>query len=205
MRAIANGQLDGFPPADVLKTVFVEHNLQAVDADTSVFDFVRKDDMTQDVPEAEVIQTFESVGFNDEMRAKAVGSLSGGWKMKLELARAMMVHADILLLDEPTNHLDVKNVKWLEDYLNSLDQVTSMIVSHDSGFLDHVCTDIIHYENRKLKRYKGNLSEFVKVFPAAQAYYALQDTKLNFKLPEPGELIYKMKGFLCFYTCCLWF
>lgn len=63
------------------------------------------------------------------------------------------MRADIMLLDEPTNHLDVYNVKWLEEYLTGLDQVTSIIVSHDSSFLDNVCTDIIHYEDRKLRRY----------------------------------------------------
>jgi ATPase subunit of ABC transporter with duplicated ATPase domains len=66
----------------------------------------------------------------------------------------MLMKADIFLLDEPTNHLDVTNVAWLERYLNSLPDVTSMIVSHDSGFLDNVCTDIIHYEQHKLKNYK---------------------------------------------------
>ncbi len=66
----------------------------------------------------------------------------------------MLMRADIMLLDEPTNHLDVTNVAWLEKYLVGLDDVTSMIVSHDSGFLDNVCTDIIHYEDRKLKRYR---------------------------------------------------
>ena len=66
----------------------------------------------------------------------------------------MLMKADIMLLDEPTNHLDVRNVAWLQDYLCSLTNVTSMIVSHDSGFLDTVCTDIIHYEDRKLKRYR---------------------------------------------------
>ena len=69
-------------------------------------------------------------------------------------ARAMLMRADIMLLDEPTNHLDVTNVAWLEKYLTGLENVTSMIVSHDSGFLDNVCTDIIHYEDRKLKRYR---------------------------------------------------
>lgn len=65
----------------------------------------------------------------------------------------MLMKADIMLLDEPTNHLDVKNVAWLEHYLTHLPDVTSMVVSHDSGFLDNVCTGIIHYENRKLKHY----------------------------------------------------
>lgn len=68
--------------------------------------------------------------------------------------------ADIMLLDEPTNHLDVKNVAWLEDYLTHLPDVTSMVVSHDSGFLDHVCTGIIHYENRKLKHYRVRVPAF---------------------------------------------
>ena len=60
-----------------------------------------------------------------------VGSLSGGWKMKLALARAILMKAQILLLDEPTNHLDTKNVAWLENYLTGLTDVTSIMVSHD--------------------------------------------------------------------------
>lgn len=99
-------------------------------------------------------QVLSSVGFTAEMQALPVTSLSGGWKMKLALARAMLMKADIMLLDEPTNHLDVTNVAWLINYLTHLPQVTSMIVSHDSGFLDNVCTHIIHYENRKLKTYR---------------------------------------------------
>ena len=76
--------------------------------------------------------------------------------MKLALARAMLMNADILLLDEPTNHLDVSNVAWLVNYLTTqCSNVTSLIVSHDSGFLDAVCTGIIHYEkNLKLRKYR---------------------------------------------------
>lgn len=108
--------------------------------------------------------------------------------MKLALARAMLMKADILLLDEPTNHLDSTNVAWLEEYLTSMPDVSSMIVSHDSGFLDNVCTDIIHYENKKLKHYVGNLSEFVKVRPEAKAYYELGAAAFAFKFPDPGFL-----------------
>ena len=96
------------------------------------------------------------------LQGKAVGALSGGWKMKLALSRAILQKADILLLDEPTNHLDVVNVQWLMDYLKSMTSISSMIVSHDSNFLETVCTHIIHYENRKLKMYRGNLTKFVK-------------------------------------------
>lgn len=188
MRSISAGQLDGFPTADVLKTVFVEHNLQAVDAGKSVEEFVVMDEAFVGKDKQTMIDTLISVGFNDEMRAKNVGALSGGWKMKLELARAMLMEADILLLDEPTNHLDVKNVAWLTNYLNGLKNVTSIIVSHDSAFLDNVCSHIVHYEQRKLKTYKGNLSEFVKIHPEAKSYYSLSAAVQEFKLPDPGFL-----------------
>ncbi|KAF9214313.1 translational elongation factor EF-1 alpha, partial [Podila verticillata] len=188
MRAIADGQLEGFPPADELRTVFVEHNLQAEDADLPVATFIFQDEKIKDLDQKAVIEMLESVGFDQEKQEQAVGSLSGGWKMKLELARAMLMNADILLLDEPTNHLDVANVAWLQDYLTSLTNVTSMIVSHDSGFLDAVCTGIIHYETRKLKKYKGNLSKFVEQYPQGRSYYELSASPIAFKLPEPGFL-----------------
>lgn len=188
MRAIAEGQLEGFPSPDELRTVFVEHNLQAEDADLPVLTFIFNDEKLKHLEQKAVIEMLESVGFDKEKQAQAVGSLSGGWKMKLELARAMLMNADILLLDEPTNHLDVANVAWLQNYLTSLTNVTSMIVSHDSGFLDAVCTGIIHYETRKLKKYKGNLSKFVEQYPQGKSYYELSATPFSFKLPEPGFL-----------------
>jgi len=188
MRAIANGQLDGFPPADQLKTVFVEHNLQASDAEKTVKDFVVTDEEFKNTDQQKILETLTSVGFDAEKLAMPVGALSGGWKMKLELARAMLMNADILLLDEPTNHLDVYNVAWLTKYLTGLKNVTSMIVSHDSSFLDDVCTHIIHYEHLKLKQYRGNLSEFVKVKPEARSYYNLTSSAFSFKFPEPGFL-----------------
>jgi elongation factor 3 len=108
--------------------------------------------------------------------------------MKLALARAILMKADILLLDEPTNHLDVKNVAWLEEYLISQTTISSMIVSHDAGFLDRVCTHIIHYETRKLVTYKGNLTEFIRQCPAAKKYTELSNDELKFIFPAPGFL-----------------
>eukprot|EP01111_Echinosteliopsis_oligospora_P002891 TRINITY_DN1461_c0_g1_i1.p1 TRINITY_DN1461_c0_g1~~TRINITY_DN1461_c0_g1_i1.p1 ORF type:complete len:217 (+),score=49.51 TRINITY_DN1461_c0_g1_i1:1-651(+) len=188
MRAIANGQLDGFPGKDVLKTVFVEHNLQASDAEKPVLEFVSSDPEFAGMDISNIKQALMTVGFNEERQAQAVGALSGGWKMKLELARAMLLKADILLLDEPTNHLDVTNVAWLTNYLNSLTTATSIIVSHDSKFLDDVCTHILHYEHRKLGNYKGNLSKFVEIKPEAKSYYELSAARFSFKFPEPGFL-----------------
>jgi elongation factor 3 len=190
MRSIAEGKVDGFPPKEVLRTVYVEHDIDAEEADTCVVDFVVEDESLKSLHSSkeEIVNVLGSVGFTPDMLQQSVGSLSGGWKMKLALARAMLMRADIMLLDEPTNHLDVYNVQWLEDYLTGLSQVTSIIVSHDSGFLDNVCTDIIHYEDRKLKRYAGNLSAFVKAYPAGKTYYELGAAQQKFVLPEPGFL-----------------
>jgi elongation factor 3 len=191
MRAIANGQLDGFPPKEELRTIYVEHDIDASLAETAVVEFVHMDPIVQEAshPTHEKIkEVLSSVGFTDELINGSVASLSGGWKMKLALARAMLMDADILLLDEPTNHLDVTNVQWLVDYLNSLTDRTSIIVSHDSSFLDKVCSGIIHYEGRKLKKYRGNLSELVKHRPEAKSYYNLQDSQTKWVLPEPGFL-----------------
>ena len=124
MRAITNGQVEGFPSPDEVRTFYVEHDIDGSDADTSVLQFILSDKRIL-ATEAEVIDTLASVGFNDERQKNAIGSLSGGWKMKLALARAMLFKADILLLDEPTNHLDVVNVAWLENYLISLKHCTS--------------------------------------------------------------------------------
>lgn len=191
MRSIANGKLEGFPPQDVLRTCYVEHN-QGEDADISILEFVAKDPeiATQGLERiSEVLAEFGFTAGPEGRQSERVGSLSGGWKMKLALARAMLQRADVLLLDEPTNHLDVANIAWLETYLKSHTDITSLIVSHDSGFLDNVTTDIYHYEpNKKLACYKGNLNAFVQIRPEAKSYYTLSASTVQFKFPPPGIL-----------------
>lgn len=108
--------------------------------------------------------------------------------MKLALSRAMLLNPDMLLLDEPTNHLDQFAVKWLTDYIINLKTCTCLLVSHDTKFLDAACTNIMHYENLKLKSYLGNLSDFVKTKPEAKAYYELSSDLVAFSFPEPGPL-----------------
>ncbi|KAG7192072.1 [NU+] prion formation protein 1 [Scheffersomyces spartinae] len=188
MRAIANGQLEGFPSPEEVKTCFVEHKLQGSEGDMDLVSFIASDEALEGISKEKIAEALKEVGFPDERLVQNVGSLSGGWKMKLELARAMLMKADVLLLDEPTNHLDVGNVKWLEDYLVEHTDITSLIVSHDSGFLDAVCTDIIHYENKKLAYYKGNLSEFVKIKPEGKSYYTLSDSVVQMHFPRAGML-----------------
>jgi len=191
MRSIANGKLEGFPSQDVLRTCYVEHN-QGEDADISILEFVSKDPEIGPQGTERISEVLTEFGFTpgaEGRQAQKVGSLSGGWKMKLALARAMLRKADVLLLDEPTNHLDVTNIAWLENYLKSHPNITSLIVSHDSGFLDNVTTDIYHYEpNKKLACYKGNLAAFVDIRPEAKAYYTLSASNVQFKFPPPGIL-----------------
>ncbi|KAG7124344.1 hypothetical protein HYQ45_013698 [Verticillium longisporum] len=191
MRSIANGKLEGFPPQDVLRTCYVEHN-QGEDAEISILEFVSKDPEIATQGREKIIEVLDEFGFTsgpEGRQSHKVGSLSGGWKMKLALARAMLARADVLLLDEPTNHLDVANIAWLENYLKSHTDITSLIVSHDSGFLDNVTTDIYHYEpGKKLGHYKGNLAAFVEVKPEAKSYYTLSASQVQFKFPPPGIL-----------------
>lgn len=192
MRAIANGQVDNFPPPEELKTVYVEHDIQSEHEGMTILDYTCS--VLPDVARDVVEKKLDEFGFGNDQTSPAwrygnVSGLSGGWKMKLALCRAILRNADILLLDEPTNHLDVKNVAWLENFLTSQSRITSLIITHDSGFLDRVVTHIIHYEdNRKLKNYKGNLSAFVKRVPRAKTYYELSDENLAFTFPEPGLL-----------------
>ncbi|KAL1841727.1 hypothetical protein VTJ49DRAFT_6641 [Mycothermus thermophilus] len=191
MKSIAAGKLEGFPSQDVLRTCYVEHN-QGEDADISILEYVSKDPIIAKEGTERISAVLEEFGFTsgpEGRQAQKVGSLSGGWKMKLALARAMLQRADVLLLDEPTNHLDVANIKWLENYLKTHTDITSLIVSHDSGFLDEVTTDIYHYEpNKKLSHYKGNLAAFVKARPEAKSYYTLSASNVQFKFPPPGIL-----------------
>lgn len=188
MRAITNGQVEGFPSPEEVRTFYVEHDIDGSDADTSVLQFILSDSRVL-CDKAEVVSTLESLGFDEGRQGHAIGSLSGGWKMKLALARAMLFKADILLLDEPTNHLDVVNIAWLENYLTSLKTCTSIIVSHDSGFLNNTITDVLHLNRFKIKRYRGNLEAFVKAVPEAKSYYTLEAAEdYKFKLPDPPML-----------------
>merc|ERR1712003_597991 len=193
MRSIANNQVEGFPDVDQVRTVFVEADIQGEQSHLSCVEYVFADEKIQamQIPKDDVRKVLASVGFTDDGKAKpdhAVSTLSGGWRMKLALARAMLQQADILLLDEPTNHLDVINVAWVKTYLNSLENVTSIIVSHDSGLLNDCCTNILSFDNLKLNTFKGNLDEYVKTHPAARAYFSFSESKMKFKFPQPGPI-----------------
>ena len=99
------------------------------------------------------------LGFAADEYLRPVKEFSGGWRMRLNLARALMCRSDILLLDEPTNHLDLPAILWLERWLRRYEGIL-LIVSHDRDFLDQVCTRIAHIEHEKISLFTGNYSQF---------------------------------------------
>lgn len=99
------------------------------------------------------------LGFTAEQEDAPVASFSGGWRMRLNLAQALMCRSDLLLLDEPTNHLDLEAVYWLEEWLRTY-QGTLVLISHDRDFLDRVVTQVCHIEHQAIKSYTGNYSAF---------------------------------------------
>ena len=106
-------------------------------------------------------QLLNGLGFSRDQMNRPVARFSGGWRMRLNLAQALMCPSDLLLLDEPTNHLDLDAILWLEDWLKRY-AGTLIIISHDRDFLDGVVNVIVHIDERKLKRYGGNYSSFEK-------------------------------------------
>lgn len=104
-------------------------------------------------------QLLSGLGFFDHQIKQAVKSFSGGWRMRLNLARTLMSRSDLLLLDEPTNHLDLDAILWLEDWLKNY-AGTLVLISHDRDFLDSVTDHILHIENAELTLYTGNYSTF---------------------------------------------
>ncbi|KAK2461742.1 hypothetical protein APHAL10511_006205 [Amanita phalloides] len=99
------------------------------------------------------------LGFDEADQQRPTRSFSGGWRMRLALARALFVKPALLLLDEPSNHIDLNALAWLEDYLQTWPG-TLLVVSHDRAFLDSVATDIIHQHSGRLDYYKGNFTQF---------------------------------------------
>ncbi|KAJ8465944.1 hypothetical protein OPV22_028496 [Ensete ventricosum] len=122
----------------------IYEQLEAIDASTA---------------EKRAAEILYGLGFNKQMQAKRTCDFSGGWRMRIALARALFMNPTILLLDEPTNHLDLEACVWLEETLKKLDRIL-VVVSHSQDFLNGVCTNIIHMQSKKLKFYTGNYDQY---------------------------------------------
>ncbi len=104
-------------------------------------------------------QLLAGLGFVATDETRAINEFSGGWQMRLNLAKALMCRSDLLLLDEPTNHLDLDTIIWLESWLSAY-RGTLLLISHDRDFLNNICTHIAHLEQQKIQLYTGNYSAF---------------------------------------------
>ena len=111
--------------------------------------------------EAKVNKILNGLGFKEHLLELPINKLSGGWLMRISLARCLYLEPELLLLDEPTNHLDIETIEWLEEYLETW-KGSIIIVSHDIGFLNNVVSNIISIENHKLEYYKGNYNTYLK-------------------------------------------
>lgn len=142
-------------------------NLQAQRQDVSPGDGHRIAELENALVEADAWsapsraeQLLAGLGFAPDEWMRPVGEFSGGWQMRVALARALMAPSDLLLLDEPTNHLDLDAMLWLERWLSAY-QGTVLLISHDTEFLDSVARSILHFDQGKLIRYKGGYEDFL--------------------------------------------
>jgi ATP-binding cassette subfamily F protein 3 len=131
---------------------------------------------------AKAASIMSGLGFKTEEQKKSVNSFSGGWRMRLSLARCLMKPADLLLLDEPTNHLDMEAIFWLERWLKQCPS-TILLISHDREFLDALVTHILHIEQQGIHLYSGNYSRFEQTraqqLALQQKMHEKQQQKIN--------------------------
>ena len=107
-------------------------------------------------------QLLAGLGFSTNDESRAINEFSGGWRMRLNLAKALMCRSDLLLLDEPTNHLDLDTIIWLEVWLTAY-RGTLLLISHDRDFLNNICTHIANLEHQNIQLYTGNYSAFERI------------------------------------------
>lgn len=137
-----------------------EQQEEIMDALNSIYE--RLDALDASTAEVRARTILKGLGFTHEMQEKKTKDFSGGWRMRVSLARALFIQPVCLLLDEPTNHLDMEAVIWLEDYLSRWNRIL-LLVSHSQDFLNNVCSHMIHFTNRKrLTYYDGNYDQFIK-------------------------------------------
>mmetsp|Transcript_17166 Transcript_17166/g.39641 ORF Transcript_17166/g.39641 Transcript_17166/m.39641 type:complete len:835 (+) Transcript_17166:126-2630(+) len=133
---------------------------EIMDALNAVYE--RLDALDADTAEVRARSILSGLGFTHEMQSKKTKDFSGGWRMRVSLARALFIQPVCLLLDEPTNHLDMEAVIWLENYLSKWNRIL-LLISHSQDFLNNVCSHMIHFTNKKsLNYYDGNYDQFVK-------------------------------------------
>ncbi len=143
--------------------------------------------------ESRAQQLLNGLGFASDDAQRNVSDLSGGWRIRLNLAKALMCQSDILLLDEPTNHLDLDATVWLETWLKNY-QGTLLLISHDRDFLDQVVGHIVHMHSAKLDIYKGQYSAFELAKAERLAQQQVQYEKQQQRIAEIEQFVTRFKA-----------
>jgi elongation factor 3 len=223
LNRVAAKDIDGFPEG--LSCYYIQHEILDADKTLTVLQYMTRTldaaiasgadqiDLKSKDSQVRAERALGKVGFTDDLKIAGLDTLSGGWRMKLAIARSMLYNADLLLLDEPTNHLDVASVAWLAEYLKAL-PCTVLFVSHDYDFCTEVCSHVIHIADKQLGYYDGGFKNFQRQCPEIVAALprpsnALQRTGaaavsvldrisesgtcesanvLPIRLPDPGKL-----------------
>merc|ERR1712070_1097349 len=220
MRAISQEKVEGFPKRDELVTIFVEHDVHEeqieppskewptgkLNIDLCGWQFVvhtcnnlyKKD---PPISEEVVLKTLGEIGFKNRERGvnpqaaadmnNPITTYSGGWKVKMQLACAQLIEADILMIDDPTGHLDVKNIPWVKNWLGGFPG-SIIATSANTTFMDEMCTHIVDFHDRKLRQFKSEkgqvLTDYVKAYPEKASYFELSDKNEKWVFPVPGSL-----------------
>jgi len=173
--------MDGDSELREVQAAIAEGEADAGKPDLHVL-YERMDAIDGYTAESRASRLLHGLGFAADEYAKPVREFSGGWRMRLNLARALMCRSDILLLDEPTNHLDLPAILWLERWLQRYEGIL-LVVSHDRDFLDEICTRVAHIENQAISLFTGNYSQFealrAEQLAQQQAMYVRQQKQIK--------------------------
>ena len=153
--------------AEVLNDLIIEDDGNEELHDHLAAVYERLEQMDAATAETRASTILSGLGFTPHKQKQPTSSFSGGWRMRIALARALFIQPTLLLLDEPTNHLDMEAVVWLEDYLSKWDKILLM-VSHSQDFMNNVCTHIVHLSQKKLDYFSGNYDSFVNTLREKQ-------------------------------------
>jgi elongation factor 3 len=192
--------VDNFPDASEVSCVFVRTDIIGEKSHLTCVEYVMADEKIQEMKfsEEQVVKALIEFGFGNPSEnplspaqvGHGVSTLSGGWRMKLALARAMLIDPEILLLESPTDHLDVVNIDWIQNYIKDCSK-TVIFTSQSKETLNVCCTHIAVIRRLKLSIYHGNLDDLIKQDEEIEEYFKMDKQKedgLKFTFPEPGTL-----------------